>query len=53
MWQPKFAKGAALSIEVNNVLNNKNATDSFVYNDKVYRTYEAGRQFWLQASYDI
>lgn len=51
-WQPSFAYGAALSAEVTNLLNNDNATDSFVHQGEVYRTYEAGRQFWLQASYD-
>lgn len=52
LWEPHFAKGAALSVEVNNLLDNKNATDSFVFEDKVYKTYEPGRQFWLQVSYD-
>lgn len=51
-WKPSFAKGAAVSAEITNLLNNKNATDSFVSGGEVYRTYEAGRQFWLQASYD-
>ncbi|MGF1909517.1 TonB-dependent receptor plug domain-containing protein [Vibrio kasasachensis] len=51
-WKPSFAKGAAVSAEITNLLDNKNATDSFVHEAEVYRIYEAGRQFWLQASYD-
>ncbi|MFZ3532196.1 TonB-dependent receptor plug domain-containing protein [Vibrio harveyi] len=51
-WKPTFAHGVAIAMEVTNLLNNENATDSFVHKDEVYRVYEAGRQFWLQASYD-
>ena len=51
-WQPSIAYGAAVSVEITNLLDNKNATDSFVHQGSVYRTYEAGRQFWLQISYD-
>lgn len=51
-WKPSFAYGAAISAEITNLLNNENATDSFVHQGEVYRVYEAGRQFWLQASYD-
>lgn len=51
-WQPKFAYGASLALEVTNLLNNKNASDAFVSGGNVYRSYEAGRQFWLQVSFD-
>ena len=51
-WKPSFGYGAAVSAEITNLLDNENATDSFVHQGEVYRIYEAGRQFWLQASYE-
>ncbi|CAM3596268.1 MULTISPECIES: TonB-dependent receptor [Yersinia] len=52
-WKPDFAYGAGISVEVNNVLNKRNVADTFVYEDKVLHSYEPGRQFWLQLSYDL
>ncbi|MRE57143.1 TonB-dependent receptor, partial [Klebsiella quasipneumoniae] len=51
-WQPEFAYGVGISVEVNNVLNTKNVNDYITYQDKEYKSYEPGRQFWLQVSYD-
>ncbi len=51
-WQPEFAYGVGVSVEVNNVLNTRNVADHFTYKDKEYKSYEPGRQFWLQVSYD-
>lgn len=51
-WQPEFAYGVGISVEVNNVLNTRNVADHFTYKDKEYKSYEPGRQFWLQVSYD-
>lgn len=51
-WKPEFAYGVGISVEVNNVLNTKNVSDYFTYQDKDYKSYEPGRQFWLQVSYD-
>ena len=47
-----FAYGVGISVEVNNVLNTKNVNDYITYQDKEYKSYEPGRQFWLQVSYD-
>lgn len=52
-WQPAFAYGAGISIEVNNLLNKRNVSDTFVYGDRVLHSYDPGRQFWLQVSYDL
>ncbi|WP_335924529.1 TonB-dependent receptor plug domain-containing protein [Shewanella indica] len=51
-WQPEFAKGASVSVEIYNLLNRKNANDSFVHQDQLYFNYEPGRQFWLQLNYE-
>ncbi|MCL7931387.1 TonB-dependent receptor [Halomonas llamarensis] len=52
-WEPSWAQGIGGSVEVTNVLNNRNATDAFVHSDKVYRSYAPGRQFWLQLDYSF
>ncbi len=52
-WKPDFAYGMSVSVEVNNLLNNKNVADTFVYNNMVLRAYDPGRQFWLQVNYDF
>lgn len=52
-WKPSFAYGASVSVEVNNILNNKNVADTFVYSDQVLRVFDPGRQFWLQMNYDF
>lgn len=41
-----------VSLEVYNVTNNRNASDVFVYKGAQYRSYDPGRQFWVQLSYD-
>lgn len=52
-WQPAFAYGVGISVEVNNLLNKRNVADTFVYGDRVLHSYEPGRQFWLQLNYDL
>lgn len=52
-WKPHFAYGFGVSVEVNNVLNNKNVSDHFTYDNRVIKAYDPGRQFWLQANYDF
>ncbi|MGJ3355492.1 secretin and TonB N-terminal domain-containing protein [Providencia sp. Je.9.19] len=52
-WKPDFAYGFGFSVEVNNVLNNKNIADRFVFEDRTLKSYDAGRQFWLQVNYDL
>ncbi|WP_300000309.1 TonB-dependent receptor [uncultured Cedecea sp.] len=52
-WKPDFAYGFGFSVEVNNVLNNKNVADRFVFEDRIIRSYDPGRQFWLQVNYDL
>ncbi len=52
-WKPDFAYGFSVSVEVNNVLNNKNVADRFVFKDQTLRSYDPGRQFWLQLNYDL
>ncbi|CQR26214.1 putative exported iron receptor protein [Yersinia enterocolitica] len=52
-WQPDFAYGVGISVEVNNLLNKRNVADTFVYGDRVLHSYDPGRQFWLQLSYDL
>ena len=52
-WKPDFAHGFGISVEVNNVLNNKNIADRFVFDDSVLKSYDPGRQFWLQVNYDL
>ena len=52
-WKPDFAYGFSFSVEVNNVLNNKNVADRFVFEDRIIRSYDPGRQFWLQVNYDL
>lgn len=51
-WKPEFAKGLGISVEVNNVLNTRNVADHFTYRNVEYKSYEPGRQFWLQVNYD-
>lgn len=52
-WKPDFAYGFGFSVEVNNVLNNKNIADRFMFNDRTIKSYDPGRQFWLQVNYDL
>ncbi|CAG9410359.1 TPA: secretin and TonB N-terminal domain-containing protein [Providencia alcalifaciens] len=52
-WKPDFAYGFGFSVEVNNVLNNKNIADRFMFNDRAIKSYDPGRQFWLQVNYDL
>lgn len=52
-WAPAFAPGLSLSLEVNNVLNSKNVADRFVFENRILKSYDPGRQFWLQANYDF
>ncbi|MDX4945700.1 secretin and TonB N-terminal domain-containing protein [Providencia manganoxydans] len=52
-WKPDFAYGFGFSVEVNNILNNKNIADRFVFEDRVLKSYDPGRQFWLQVNYDL
>lgn len=52
-WQPEFAYGVGISVEVNNVLNTRNVSDKFINDNKVFKSYEPGRQFWLQLTYDL
>ncbi|MEW2741488.1 secretin and TonB N-terminal domain-containing protein [Providencia sp. PROV130] len=52
-WKPEFAHGFGFSVEVNNILNNKNVADRFVFEDRVLKSYDPGRQFWLQVNYDL
>lgn len=52
-WKPDFAYGFGVSVEVNNVLNNRNISDRFTYDNRVIKAYEPGRQFWLQVNYDF
>lgn len=51
-WQPDFAQGFGVSVEVNNLLNTRNVADNFTYHNVEYKSYEPGRQFWLQVNYD-
>ncbi|MBS0849417.1 TonB-dependent receptor [Citrobacter sp. JGM124] len=52
-WKPDFAYGFGFSVEVNNVLNNKNVADVFPFDGKTLKSYDPGRQFWLQVNYDL
>nr|WP_314265187.1 TonB-dependent receptor plug domain-containing protein [uncultured Moellerella sp.] len=52
-WKPDFAYGFGFSVEVNNLLNNKNIADRFVFEDRTIKSYDPGRQFWLQVNYDL
>ncbi|MDR2242772.1 MAG: TonB-dependent receptor, partial [Providencia alcalifaciens] len=52
-WKPDFAYGFGFSVEVNNVLNNKNIADRFMFDDRTIKSYDPGRQFWLQVNYDL
>ncbi|MBP6122175.1 MULTISPECIES: secretin and TonB N-terminal domain-containing protein [Providencia] len=52
-WKPDFTYGFGFSVEVNNVLNNKNIADRFMFDDRVLKSYDPGRQFWLQVNYDL
>ena len=52
-WKPEFAYGASVSVEINNVLNNKNVADTFIYGANRVIAYDPGRQFWLQMNYDF
>ncbi|MDO4937429.1 MAG: hypothetical protein Q4E62_05895 [Sutterellaceae bacterium] len=52
LYKPDWARGVGISLEVYNVLNNENATDVFVYKGQQYKSYDPGRQFWLQVTYD-
>jgi len=52
-WKPDFAYGFGFSVEVNNVLNNKNVADIFTFEDRTLKSYDPGRQFWLQVNYDL
>lgn len=52
-WQPGFARGLGFSVEVNNVLNSRNIADRFTFENRVLKSYDPGRQFWLQVNYDF
>ncbi|MCG9535125.1 TonB-dependent receptor [Providencia huaxiensis] len=52
-WKPDFAYGFGFSVEVNNILNNKNVADRFTYSGRDIKSYDPGRQFWLQVNYDL
>ncbi|WP_265694012.1 secretin and TonB N-terminal domain-containing protein [Providencia rustigianii] len=52
-WKPDFAYGFGVSVEVNNVLNNRNIADRFMFDNRVIKSYDPGRQFWLQVNYDF
>lgn len=57
-WEPSFTHGGSISLEVDNVLNKKNVTDRYVYNNAkketvILNSYDVGRQFWLQLNYDF
>lgn len=52
LYRPDWARGVGVSLEVYNVTNNRNASDVFVYKGAQYRSYDPGRQFWVQLSYD-
>lgn len=53
MYKPDWAKGVGVSLEVYNVLNNKNPVARGQYDSNKYFTiYEPGRQFWVQLTYD-
>ncbi|MEQ5751118.1 secretin and TonB N-terminal domain-containing protein [Providencia rettgeri] len=52
-WKPEFAHGFGFSVEVKNILNNKNVADRFVFEDRVLKSYDPGCQFWLQVNYDL
>lgn len=52
LYRPDWARGVGVSLEVYNVTNNRNASDVFVYKGTQYKSYDPGRQFWVQLSYD-
>lgn len=56
-YRPDWARGVNVSLEVTNVTNQKNVVDIGQFTNANfetirYRLYDAGRQFWLQLSYD-
>ncbi|XKM13447.1 TonB-dependent receptor plug domain-containing protein [Orbaceae bacterium ac157xtp] len=59
LWQPEFAKGANMSVEVLNLLKKRNVTDRYAYgsdtngNPIILDSYDIGRQFWIQFGYDF
>ena len=52
LYTPDWAKDVGISLEVYNLTDNRNASDIFVYKGDSYRSYDPGRQFWVQLSYD-
>ena len=50
LYRPDWARGVGVSLEVYNVTNNRNASDVFVYKGTQYKSYDPGRQFWVQLS---
>ena len=52
LYQPDWLKGVGVSLEVYNLTNNRNATDVFVYKGRQYQSFDPGRQFWVQLSYE-
>ena len=52
LYQPDWMKGVGVSLEVYNLTNNRNATDVFVYKGRQYQSFDPGRQFWVQVSYE-
>lgn len=52
-WKPAFAHGLGFNAQVNNVLNNKNQSDTMSWNGGTYKIYQPGRQVWLGMTYDF
>ncbi|MGA4637109.1 TonB-dependent receptor plug domain-containing protein [Pseudomonas solani] len=52
-WKPGFAHGLGFSAEINNLLNNRNQSDTLSWNGRTYKVYQPGRQVWLGLSYDF
>lgn len=57
-YRPDWAHGVGVAVEVTNVFNNRNVIDVARYSDANYQTrlynlYQAGRQFWVEVSYDF
>lgn len=57
-YQPDWARGVGVALEVTNILNNRNVIDVARYSDADFKTrqynlYQAGRQFWVEMSYEF
>lgn len=52
-WKPGFAHGLGVTAEINNLLNNKNQSDTINWKGGTYKVYQPGRQLWLGLSYDF